>query len=128
MGLNPGELHGHRDNEGAIPFEVDVQTNATDSTYQVFPGGCPYSGGVRVKSMTGIITGAGAASDTLLLEDGAGNNLTETVDVSALSDKDMWEAVTMDDLYTDIDYGENLRITTASAALARVTIKMHRRE
>ena len=56
------------------------------------------------------------------------SEITEAVDVSALSDKDKWDVATVDDTYYDIDAGENLKIVTASGALSLVYVELMRVE
>ena len=126
VGIEPFQLGDHREYWGGIPFKVEVATVAATSSYQVFAGGAPFK--CRVLGMSGVMSGAGAASDTVQLQDGSSNAITEAVDVSALSDKDKWDVATVDDTYYDIDAGENLKIVTASGALSLVYVELMRVE
>lgn len=121
-GINATQLSSLAEYYGGIPFEVYKQTNASESTYKLFPGGAPMK--CRVLAMRGIMTGAGAAADTVALQDGDGNVIIAAIAVDALADKDVFDASTIDDAYWDIDAGEELNIVTVSGALAFVTVKL----
>ena len=127
-GIDPYQLGDHVERYGGISFKVEVQTEAGTTEYQVFKGGSPYNGRLRVLGMSGIMTGAGAAADTVQLKDKDDNVITEAVDVSALSDKDKWDASQVDDAYYNLDAGDNLQIITASDALCRVYVELMRVE
>lgn len=122
-GITPDQLSQHRGALGGSTFKVLKSTNATDSTYQLFPNGSPYDC-VRVLGMRGIMTGAGAALDTVQLQDGSSHAITEAVNVSALSDKDVWDASVIDDAYYTIYKGDNLKVVTESGALSLVSVEL----
>lgn len=125
-GIGPTHLAQLNDYYGAVPGIVAVQTDTTSSTYQLFPGGCPWA--IRVTRVRGIMTGAGASSDTVTVQDGDGNAISNTIDVSALSDKATFEESSIDDAYWDINKGENLKVVTESSALAYVIVEFFRRD
>src|SRR5687767_9315932 len=109
-GMNPTQLASLAEYYGGVPFRLAVQTNANDSSYQLFPGGAPFK--CRVLGMSGIMTGAGAAADSVALQDGDSNVIVAAVDVSALADKDKWDSSTVDDAHWDINEGESLKVVT----------------
>lgn len=122
-GITPEQLGQHRGALGGLAFRLMKSTNTTDSTYQLFPNGSPYDC-VRVLGMTGIMTGAGGGGDTIQLQDGSSNAITEAVSVAALSDKDKWDASVVDDAYYTIYKGDNLKVVTTSAALSLVWVEL----
>lgn len=122
-GLDPRQLGYYRGPWGGICFALAEVTVAGTSTYQLFPDGCPYTQ-VRVLGMYGIMSGAGAAADTVQLQDHNSNAITEAVDVSALSANDKWDASVIDRTYYDVEKGENLKIVTASGALSEVWVEL----
>lgn len=121
-GTGPMHLSSIAEYWGGIAFEMYANCIAGTSTYQLFPGGAPFK--CRVLAMRGIMTGAGAALDTIALQDGDSNVIIAAIDVSAMSDKDIFDASTIDDTYWDIDKGESLKVVTVSDATAFITVKM----
>ena len=124
-GIGSINLDSHVGVEGVVPFKVAYTTIAGTSTYQVFPNGSPF-GKVRVIGMSGIMSGAGAAADTVQLQDGSSNAITEAVDVSALSAGDKWDASQVSRTYYEIQKGDNLKIATVSGALSEVWVELVR--
>lgn len=122
-GIGPDQLRWHGDQVGGVPFKRGQTTVAGTTTYDLWPDGCPYAY-VRVLGMSGVMTGAGGAGDTVQLQDGSGNAITEAVPVNALSDKDKWDASVIDDAYHTIKKGEKLKIVTASDALSEVYVEL----
>lgn len=104
-------------NNGIVKGSLFVQTTSGVSSYKWFP-----EHPIRVTHMSGVMSGAGAASDTFQLKDGAANAISDAVDVSALGDKSVWNAATIDDAYSTIDLGESLELVTASGAVGFVEI------
>lgn len=79
----------------------------------------------RVVNAGAIMTGAGAASDTLKLQKKVGATVTDisdAVDVSAKADKAPYGFGTLDDAQMDIPNGGQLRVLTVSDALSRVWV------
>lgn len=124
-GLSPQHMAAMADHWGGVMGVVAVQTVAATSSYSLFSGGAPFA--LRVTRVRGIMTGAGAAADTVVVKDESDNAISNTIDVSALSDKDTFEESSIDDAYWDIDKGEDLKVVTASGALAYVMVEFHRR-
>ena len=123
-GIDPRQLGFHRQAWGGVPFAIGKVTVAGTSSYNLWPDtGCPYTQ-VRVVGVYGIMTGAGAASDTVQLQDNGSNAITEAVDVSALSANDKWDASVISRTYYDVEKGENLNIVTASGALSEVWVEL----
>lgn len=102
-----------------IPWVVEVQTTASDTSKSVWDGSCPRN--CRILDAWGIMTGAGAALDTVKLTDGT-NDISDTVDLSSAGDTDRFTVGELDDAYTDISEGGSLKVVTASDALCRVYI------
>lgn len=127
-GIDPYQLGDHLEVYGGVSFKKEIVTIAGTSTYQVFKGGSPFNGTLRVLGMSGIMTGAGAASDTVQLQDKNSNAITEAIDVSALSDTDKWDASQVNDAYYDVKPGDNLKVVTASDATCRVYVELMRVE
>lgn len=107
---------------GTPTFVFSAQTDASTSAY-VLVDRAPFA--FRVLGVSGRMTGAGGAGDTLAVTDGT-NAITDTVDVSALSDQDGFSVQTVDDAYWDIPKGGKLQLNTASGALAFVTVECMR--
>jgi hypothetical protein len=75
-----------------------------------------------VVGLKGYMTGAGAATDSVVLKRGT-DAITDTIDVSALSDKDLFECASIDDAYNEIGASHSLNLVTASGALCRVSVE-----
>ncbi len=126
MGLGPRHLAPLNEYWGGVMGVVAVQTEAGTSSYQLFPGGAPFE--LRVTRVRGIMTGAGAALDTVVVNNNAGSAISNTIDVSALSDTDTFEEMQINDANWDIAKGQNLTVVTVSGALAYVMVEFMRRE
>jgi len=123
-GIFPLQIGPHGGVYGGLAFWLGKQTAAGTSSYQLFPNGNPFPRSVRVLGMMGIMSGAGAAGDTVQLQDGSSNAITEAVSVAALSDQDKWDASVIDNAYYQIKPGDNLKIVTASDALSEVWVQL----
>jgi len=126
MGVRALTLNGLSDERslssaatGGIPFVLEVATKASTTTYRVWDKSCPRS--CRIIDVYGIMTGAGAALDTVKVTDGT-NDITDTVDLSAKGDTDRFSVGELDDDYTDLNAGASLRVVTVSDALVRLYI------
>ena len=108
-----GNIHG------APTFRLFKQTVAGTSSYVVVANAAFK---FRVVGVTGIMTGAGGASDTVKVTDGT-NDITDTINVATLADKSVFSAATIDDAYWNISVGGDLKVETASGALAYVIIE-----
>lgn len=105
-------------NTGGVPsFYLTVQTDATDSTKAVT---APVR--LRVIGVTGVMTGAGGAGDTVAVRNGS-DPISATVDVSAVADKGTWTAATIDDAFWVVAAGKTINVVTASSALSFVLIE-----
>jgi hypothetical protein len=105
-----------------VPFKLAVQTVTGTSSYQLFPGGAPFK--CRVLGMRGIMTSAGGASDSVALQKNSSSVIIAAVDVSAMSDKDIWDASTLDDAFWDLNPGDLLKVVTVSDALSYVVVDL----
>ena len=74
---------------------------------------------VEVVLAWGVMTGAGATSDTVKITDGT-HDLTDTVDVSSKVDKAIFLFGTLDDAYRGVAAGTSLHAVNASGALVDV--------
>lgn len=125
MGLQPrnlsklfAEFGSGADGTLCIPFLVRCVTVAGTSTYTLVAS-APRS--FKVINAWGIMTGAGDTSDTVKLTDGS-SDITETGDVSGLSDKDLFDFTSVDDSKYEIAKGGSLKVVTASGATAEVWV------
>lgn len=102
-----------------IPFVLVQPTVAGTATYRIYDNNAPKR--FRVIYATGVMTGAGAAADTVVLNDGT-NSITDTVDLSTLGDTAVFDFADINDLYHQVSKGGSLRVVTASDALCIVYI------
>ena len=102
-----------------IPFVIRVPTDSTNSTYNVYSSNSPRR--LEVIYATGTMTGAGAAADTVVINNGS-NAITDTLDVSSLADTDVFDFTKISDTYYRVNKGGSLSVVTASAALCVVYI------
>ena len=103
-----------------VPFVLVQPAIAGTATYRLYDANAPKR--FRVIRVWGVMTGAGGAGDTVVVNDGA-NNITNVVSVAALADQDVWDAVQIDDAQHTVDKGGSLRVVTASDALSIVYIE-----
>jgi len=120
IGLVPKDCAPISDRFGAVVSTREQVTVAGTTTYNLQPAG--FERGFRVIGFRGIMTGAGAASDTVRLaavdgETGTATNITEAIDLSALSENDWIAAASINITAAKLKQGDYLRITTASDAL-----------
>ncbi len=116
--INGQQLALLGNNQGAPVSVVNVSCVAGTSSYKPFLG---WQDKVRILWVHGVMTGAGAASDTVKVGDGT-NDITDTVDLSALTDKDVFEVGTYDDAYYTVTEAEDITVTTASDATCELYI------
>ena len=98
---------------------IRVPTDSTNSTYNVYSSNSPRR--LEVIYATGTMTGAGAAADTVVINNGS-NAITDTLDVSSLADTDVFDFTKISDTYYRVNKGGSLSVVTASAALCVVYI------
>ena len=101
-------------------FVIAQPTVAGTATYRVFDNNAPKQ--FRVIYAWGVMTGAGAAADTVVINDGA-TAITNTADVSTLSDQDVFDFTQINDAEHTILKNGSLRVVTASDALCIVYIE-----
>lgn len=123
-GYSMWPMAGEDQGYGRVLGTTSVQTTA-GSTTQIFFNGNPTPFRIRIIDVKGIMTGAGAALDTMEVTDGT-NSITDTSDLSALADGATFEAGNISDTYWLVTPGENLTCVTASAALCYVTVYFER--
>lgn len=121
-GIAAKQLGVHTSTYGAVPYHAIQATVAGTSSYTVFAPGVPQQG--RVTRFTGVMTGNGAAGDTVQLQDQDGNAITEAIDVSALSTNDHFASATLVETYRKLKKGDSLLVVTASGALCEVCIEI----
>lgn len=95
-----------------------VSSVGTTANHTLFNAESPH---MKVICAWGIMSGAGAGSDTVKIDDGT-NDLTDTVDVSAKGDTDLFLVGEIDDAYQVLAKGSSLIVTRASAAAVDVYI------
>jgi hypothetical protein len=76
---------------------------------------------MRIIKAWGVMTQAGAASDTAVITDGT-NNVTDTADLSVFDDTDQFDFSQIDDAYWALAQGDTLQVDTASSPALRVYI------
>ena len=69
-----------------------------------------------------VMTGAGAASDTITITDGS-NTIIAAIDCSSASDADVLRAASVDDAYSSLSVGDTLVCDRASACNADVYVR-----
>lgn len=119
-GIEGTSLAYHSDKLGAVPYIRKVTCVAGTSSYSINPEG--FSRSARVIGMWGIMTGNGAAADTVQLTDGADNAITEAIDLSALSANDLFSAATVNATNRTITVNQYLKVATASDATCEVYV------
>lgn len=124
MAIRGANLAKLSDPGGTVPFVFSQTTAAGTSTYSLQVGHRHRLGDMRVIKAWGIMTGAGAAADTVKLTDGT-NDITNTVDVSALADKAYFD-FNIDDAYYKLQKDDTLKVVTASDALCEVYVMVVR--
>lgn len=100
--------------EGAPVFVLHASADTSASSFS-FDGDPVQLKKFRVIQAWGIMTAAGAASDTAQVQIDS-NAITEAVDLSALADKDVFDFASLDDAYYDVARDGALKLVTASAA------------
>ena len=107
--------------QGTVPFVWSATMTASNSPLTLGPEQLEFP--VRVILAWGIMTGAGAAADTVVLNKVSGGTtsaITNTADVSALSDTDQFDLSQINDANYRAAKGDNLSVTTASGALCEI--------
>lgn len=108
---------------GGFVASFFVQTVAGTATKSLFgaSGIAPWKG--RVVRVSAVMTGIGAAGDTLQLKNAtAVTDITDAADVSAQADKALYEGFLLDDAQWGFAAGDNLTVVQASDALAMVRV------
>jgi hypothetical protein len=103
------------------------QTVAGTANYNMFDThGSPHNNLFILNAYLNL-NGAPGVGDTVVLNHistaGAVNAITDTIDLTAFVDHDQVDFTSFDNTYSLITKGENLRITTASGALAIVFVE-----
>lgn len=119
--LGPAYRHSVEDADSTIgvSFVIRCPTDTTNSTYTIFRSGAPKR--FEVIYATGTMTGAGAAADTVVIQNN-GTAITDTVDLSTLGDTAVFDFADINDAQYRINKGGTLQVVTASAALCIVYI------
>lgn len=107
--------------QGAIPFLFSCSNTASTTTVTCGPQQAEFP--FRVIYAWGIMTGAGAAADTVVLNKVSGSvtsAITDTADVSVMSDTDQFDFSQLNDANYRIAKGDRLSVTTVSGALCDV--------
>jgi len=102
-------------NKAMFLFHGAVNASVTDLVLGTVLQDC------RVVAVWGVMTGAGAASDTVKVTDGT-NDITTAQDVSAKGDKALFMFADIDDARRDITAGISLHAINASSALVDVYV------
>jgi hypothetical protein len=127
VGLATIEAAYHNNRFGAFTYVREVETVAGTSQYAIVAQGMERA--CRVIGFRGVMTGAGAASDTVRLYavarlTGTATAITEAIDLSALSENDYFSCATLNETARKIMVGDSLRVDTASGALCTVCVEL----
>jgi hypothetical protein len=101
-----------------IPFVLTFATTATGTTSSA---AVPTGRKLRVLDAWGVMTGAGAAGDTVKLANSGGGDITEAVDLSAKADTETFRFATINDAQWEVAAAATLNCTNASDAAVTVT-------
>ena len=107
--------------QGALPFLYQCTMTASNTPQTLGPVQAEFP--FRVILAWGVMTGAGAAADTVVINKIAGgvtSAITNTADVSAFSDTDQFDFSQINDANYRVPKGGRLSVTTASGALCEV--------
>jgi len=107
----------------AVPVVFEFTCVAATSTYSLEN---PGPKNFKVTRAYGIMTGAGAAADTVLVQRiraGTTTSITNTADLSVMSDTDQFDFGQINDANQQINQGDTLRVTTASGSLCTVYVE-----
>lgn len=104
-------------------FVVQLETAAGMTANRI--SAADFKSPCRLLHAEAIMTGAGAASDTVKIQRRTGastrTDVSDAVDVSAKADKAVFAFGTIDDAEVDFGNGDAVELLTASDALCRVT-------
>lgn len=112
------------DGSAYVPFGLTVDTEASVTSKYLIKDCATY---MRVLNARVTMLGAGAASDTVVISRvraGTTTAITDTIDLSVFSDKEVVDFSEIDDAACDLQPGDQLLVTTASDALVRVDVDM----
>lgn len=107
--------------QGSVPFVYQCTNTASTTTVTCGPEQLEFP--IRVIQAWGIMTGAGGAGDTVVLNKVSGgvtNAITNTASVAAFSDTDQFDFSQINDANYRLTKGDKLSVTTASGALCEV--------
>jgi hypothetical protein len=100
---------------GIVPFILSYFTTAGTASYSMFNGHAPFQ--FVVVGVQGVMTGAGGAGDTVVLNDISGNHITEVMNLAGLADNATFVAATIDNAYSMVNsWTGDLVVATASGA------------
>lgn len=111
---------------GVVQFVVNVITDTTGTSFKVFPSGAPFA--CRVVGLQGIMQGAGAGGMTLVLNDNAGNAITDSISLAALPDRAVFDAAAINDARWLVNKGDVLAVVTATSPLTYTSVILQRTE
>lgn len=109
--------------QGAVPFVLSATMTASDTAKTIGPEQAEFP--FRVILAWGIMTGAGAAADTAVIQrvsGGTTSSISNTADVSAFSNTDQFDFSQIDDATYKLSKGDKLQVTTVSGALVEVYV------
>lgn len=116
-----GNQLGLLDNTYGAPSSVfHVSTVASTTAYNAVLN---LTRPVKVVRVWGFMTGAGGAGDTVVVKNGS-TAITETIDLSALADKEVFQATSLDDAQWLVSKDGSITVTSASDALTELFIEV----
>lgn len=133
VGSNSYHQADHTDEYGGVTFVREQQTAVSTANYYLFNGGGVGRQGARVMGFKGIMTGAGAALDTVQLfaidgDTATATAITEAIDLSALAEDDHFTCAVLEKTARRLAKQDYLRITTVSDAVCIVWVELMRYE
>lgn len=123
-GLNGRSVTALGNSFGA-PLLAITKTLTGAETKNMFGGPAPYK--LRVLRCFGVMLTAGTSSDTCVLQrvrDGSTASITDTADLSVLSDTDGFEFSQYNDANWTINKGDTLQAVTANGSTSTDTVQL----
>ncbi len=99
---------------GSIPFMLTFNPNVATGETLVYA--VPAGKTLRVLDVRGYKTAAAAGGAATVQVTNVANPITDAIALTALADKAVFEAGTIDDAYRDVAAATQLRVTSASGA------------
>lgn len=116
-----GNQLGLLDNSYGAPTSIIRVTTVSGTTAYTAASGLTRP--VRVVAVYGVMTAAGGAGMTLVVNNGS-TAITETLDLSAAGDKEVFSAATIDDAQYLVAKNGSINVTTAGNLASELYIEV----